>query len=664
MANIQTLLVANRGEIALRIMRTARQLGMQVVAVYSDADAKAPHVAFADTAVRIGPAPVGESYLNAEAVLAAAKRSGADAIHPGYGFLSENAAFAQAVAAAGLVFIGPSAHAIEVMGDKARAKRAMIEAGVPCIPGYEGEDQDPARFSQAAKAIGFPVMVKAAAGGGGRGMRRVDRDTDLAPALALARSEAENAFGSGELILEKLVERPRHVEIQVFADAQGHTIHLGERDCSVQRRHQKVFEEAPCPVMTPELRAAMGAAAIQAAQAVDYLGAGTVEFLLDAEQNFYFLEMNTRLQVEHPVTEMVTGLDLVALQLRVAEGAPLGLAQEDVALQGHAIEARLYAEDPAQDFQPATGPIAYWQAPAGEGVRCDDGIATGGEVSPYFDAMVAKILAWGETREIALRRLAGAIERTTLFGVPTNQAFLADAITRSDFAEGAATTAFIAENWSETGVDTVLPSSADSAIAAVLLRVSGRDQARSASLDIPDELLDWSSSLPRPSIADFGAGTLQVVPHGDGVYEVRGPDSDHRVVLRDGAPGEVRLSVDDTPRLVVWRPDGPGRVFLQAGARAFAFENRAALLESGSAEAGSGDLVAAMHGVLIALSAKPGDLVKPGDTLAVLEAMKMQHQLTAEVAGVVKTVAAQEGAQLAAGDLILTIDTEADDAGS
>ena len=417
-------------------------------------------------------------------------------------------------------------------------------------------------------------------------------------------------------------------------------------------------------MMTPELRQAMGEAAVQAAQAVTYRGAGTVEFLLDSDRNFYFLEMNTRLQVEHPVTEMVTGLDLVALQLKVAQGEPLGLTQEQVKLSGHAIEARLYAEDPAQDFQPATGPIALWQAPSGDGVRCDDGIATGGEVSPYYDAMVAKILAWGETREEALHRLAGAIEGTTLFGVATNQAFLAQALGRPDFAKGEATTAFIAENWSDPGAFAVSPTTGLSAIAAVFLHVLCCDAAQSEALDLPTELLDWSSSLPRPSIVDFGAGSLQVIPAGGKVYEVRGPDAVHRVELRDRGMGKVRLDVDGVPQKVVWHADGPDRLYLQSAAQAFTFENRAGLLETGADAAGGGDIVAAMHGVLIELSAQPGDRVEAGDRLAVLEAMKMQHQLTAEVGGVVREVLAREGAQLAAGELILTIDKEADNAGS
>ncbi|NQV93968.1 MAG: ATP-grasp domain-containing protein, partial [Sphingomonadales bacterium] len=393
MTRINTLLIANRGEIACRIMRTAKAQGIRTVAVYSDADAHAPHVKMADDSVHIGPAPVNLSYLLVDNIIQAAKDTGADAIHPGYGFLSENAAFSKACADANIIFVGPPEKAIDVMGDKARSKRAMIAAGVPCVPGYQGNDQaDDVLISEAGK-IGVPLMVKAAAGGGGRGMRLVHDLDDVANAIKLARSEAENAFGNGELILEKAIIKPRHVEIQVFADSHGNTIHLGERDCSVQRRHQKVIEEAPCPVMTPILREQMGAAAVEAAKAVDYVGAGTVEFLLDQSGGFYFLEMNTRLQVEHPVTEEVTGLDLVALQLKVASGDLLGLEQQDIMLNGHAIEVRLYAEDPADDFLPSTGPIYLWQP--SDLSRVDSGIETGGEVSPFYDSMVAKIITHG-----------------------------------------------------------------------------------------------------------------------------------------------------------------------------------------------------------------------------------------------------------------------------
>ena len=380
MTNFDSILVANRGEIAVRVIRSAQQQGYRAIAVYSEADAEAPHVLMADEAVLIGPAPVKDSYLDPDRILEAARKTGAQAIHPGYGFLSENAAFSQACADAGIVFIGPTPEAIDIMGNKAASKRRMLEANVPCIPGYQAEDQSDDTLIAAAREIGAPIMVKAAAGGGGRGMRLVENLDDIQVAIESARSEAETAFGSGELILEKAVIRPRHVEIQVFGDQQGNVIHLGERDCSVQRRHQKVVEESPCPVMTPELREAMGRAAVNAAASIDYVGAGTVEFLLDDDGNFYFLEMNTRLQVEHPVTEMVTGQDLVALQFHVAQGYPLPIAQEDISLDGHAIEVRLYAEDTTNDFLPATGVARVWQPPSGEGIRVDHGLLQGQEV--------------------------------------------------------------------------------------------------------------------------------------------------------------------------------------------------------------------------------------------------------------------------------------------
>ncbi|MBT7667423.1 MAG: ATP-grasp domain-containing protein, partial [Rhodospirillaceae bacterium] len=393
------VLIANRGEIACRIMRTSHAMGYRTVAVYSEADGDAPHVQLADQAVCIGPAPVAESYLNVSAILAAAARTGADAVHPGYGFLAENAAFAQACADAGLTFIGPSPKAIDLMGNKRLAKLRMADADVPCVPGYSGADQDDGVLTAEGESIGFPLMVKAASGGGGRGMRLVENAADLPAAITGARSEAENAFGSGELILEKAVIEPRHVEIQVFADSRGNCVHLGERDCSIQRRHQKVVEEAPSPAVGPELRAAMGAAAVAAAQAINYQGAGTVEFLLGADGSFFFLEMNTRLQVEHPVTEMITGLDLVEWQLRVAAGEPLPLDQNGITYDGHAIEVRLYAEDPYADFLPQTGTVVAWR-PSPD-VRVDTGIVEGQEISPFYDPMVAKVIAHGGDREEA-----------------------------------------------------------------------------------------------------------------------------------------------------------------------------------------------------------------------------------------------------------------------
>ena len=462
------------------------------MAVYSDADASAPHVQLADDAVRIGPGPVGESYLVPELILQAAASSGAESIHPGYGFLSENAAFAEAVESAGLVFIGPTREAIDVMGNKAESKRRMIEAGVPCVPGYEGHDQSDKTLLAEGLKIDLPLMVKAAAGGGGRGMRLVHDQADLANAIKLARAEAEGAFGSGELILEKAIIKPRHVEIQVFADTMGNTVHLGERDCSVQRRHQKVVEEAPCPVMTPELREKMGQSAIDAAKSVNYRGAGTVEFLLDDSGFFYFLEMNTRLQVEHPVTELITGLDLVALQISVAQGEPLGLSQADITLEGHAIEVRLYTEDPSQDFLPASGPVDLWVPAPGVGVRIDDGISSGQAISPFYDPMVAKIIGYGPTRETARLRLIGALKETVLFGTPNNKDFLIQCLEKQSFIDGAATTAFIAEEFSEADLAVAPVSFSDSAVAATLDLWLENKAYFQHSLLVSCELKNWT----------------------------------------------------------------------------------------------------------------------------------------------------------------------------
>ncbi|HZX16921.1 MAG TPA: acetyl-CoA carboxylase biotin carboxylase subunit, partial [Pseudomonas sp.] len=419
------ILIANRGEIACRVMRTAQDLGYRTVAVYSEADADARHVQQADEAVCIGPAQVNQSYLLIANIIDAAQKTGADAIHPGYGFLSENADFARACEAAGIVFIGPTVEAIHLMGSKRLSKIAMLEAGVPCIPGYEGAAQDDETLSREAGRIGYPLMIKASAGGGGRGMRLVHESGELLAQIRTARSEAQNAFGSGELILERAVIQPRHVEIQVFGDQHGSIVYLGERDCSVQRRHQKVVEEAPCPVMTPELRQAMGEAAVKAAASVNYVGAGTVEFLLDQSGEFFFLEMNTRLQVEHPVTELITGQDLVAWQIRVAEGQPLPLKQDEIRLTGHAMEVRLYAEDATQNFLPQTGTALRWEPALREGIRIDHGLVEGQAITPFYDPMLAKVIAYGATREEARRKLVRAVEDCVLLGVNGNQRFLA-----------------------------------------------------------------------------------------------------------------------------------------------------------------------------------------------------------------------------------------------
>jgi geranyl-CoA carboxylase alpha subunit len=654
---ISALLVANRGEIALRIMRTAREEGIITIAVYSEADAAAPHVVFADEAVCIGPPPVTESYLCGDKVIQAALDKGADAIHPGYGFLSENSAFAQQVAEAGLLFVGPPVNAIDVMGDKARSKRRMIEAGVPCVPGYEGEDQDAARFTAAAGDIGFPVMVKAVAGGGGRGMRLVSAQEDLEDALRLARSEAENAFGSGELILEKAIVRPRHVEIQVFADDHGNVIHLGERDCSVQRRHQKVVEEAPCPVMTAELREAMGTAAVEAARAVEYRGAGTVEFLLDEAGRFYFLEMNTRLQVEHPVTELVTGLDLVALQLAVAEGRPLGIDQASVRIEGHAIEVRLYAEDPEQDFLPSTGPVYHWSEPPG--IRTDAGVASGGEVSPFYDSMVAKVIAYGSNRDEARRKLIHGLGHTALFGTASNRDFLIDVLEQPVFADGQATTAFIEEVYGDSGWKPEPVKPAELAAVGLIEHTLGQ-RAAVAEAPVSQELLDWSSARDLETILRYqldGADhRVSVRPADGGGYRVLVDDVELTARLNQIESDHAKLTIDGGGcDLKFWRHPH-GRLYVALSERSFSVIEAAALAADEEVAGGDGLIKAPMHGQLLEILVSEGDRVEIGDKLAVLEAMKMQHEILAEVAGTVVSVVAEAGTQIAADERILEIE--------
>ncbi|AAV93894.1 biotin/lipoyl-binding protein [Ruegeria pomeroyi] len=657
MMRFDTLLIANRGEIAVRIIRTAREMGLRTVAVYTTADAGAPHVALADHAVWIGEGPVGDSYLNADRILDAARQSGAGAIHPGYGFLSENAGFARAVAAAGLVFVGPDAAAIEAMGNKAEAKRLMLAAGVPCVPGYQGADQSDAALTREAEQIGYPLMVKAAAGGGGRGMRLVEGPGALSEALARARAEALGAFGSDELILERAVVEPRHVEFQVFGDAHGAVIHLGERDCSVQRRHQKVIEEAPCPVMTPELRDAMGAAAVAAARAVDYRGAGTVEFLLDASGGFYFLEMNTRLQVEHPVTEMVTGLDLVALQLQVAQGDPLPLTQDDLRIDGHAIEVRLYAEDPAAGFLPAIGPVLRWRPAAGAGLRVDAGIAQGQQIAPHYDPMLAKIIAHGPSRTVALARLARAVADTVLLGTATNSAFLADLLALPEFAEGQATTGLLARSYPE-GYGAGAPDPRAVALMVAVLMQHDRDTALAAAGPIPPELLGWSSApvLPRSLRVETGGQvfdcTAGAVPGG---WRIGVADAQFEIALVHREDGlRARLGGETHDLLAHVSGD---TVHMASGAQRLSLRRQ----RPGAPDAealGGGRVTAPMPGLVQAVSVSEGAEVAKGQTLAVLEAMKMQHQITAPVAGRVARQHVAPGAQLAAGDVMFEIEEE------
>lgn len=659
MSRFNSILVANRGEIALRVIKTARKLGYRTVAVYSEADAGSPHVRLADDAVCVGPAPVGESYLVAGNILEAARKSGAQAIHPGYGFLSENAAFSKACEENGLVFIGPTPDAIDLMGNKAAAKRRMIEAGVPCVPGYQGQDQSDAVLIAEAEKIGFPLMVKAAAGGGGRGMRLVHAAGDLATAISSARSEALNAFGSDELILEKAIVRPRHVELQVFADEFGNALYLGERDCSVQRRHQKVIEEAPCPVMTADLRDRMGKAAVDAATSINYRGAGTVEFMLDTSGEFYFLEMNTRLQVEHPVTEMITGLDLVEMQIRVAQGEALELEQSDVSLNGHAIEARLYAEDPAQGFLPVTGHIDLWQPAEGEGVRVDAGIETGLDISPYYDPMIAKVIAWGSNRETARNRLIDALNRTRLFGTKTNKRFLVDILEKQTFADGAATTAFIAEEFADGDIAAAELSPREAVIAAVLLYEAERTAANAASLGVNPELLNWGSSgrlvTPYSFSSDARRVDVEVSTNALGQYDARCDGETFAVLVLDIGKSEARLAINDRRFEIGYHSPAAGHIHFELDGRAHSVRNEFAFSRTENDEVGGGRVTAPMHGTLLEIVVAQGARVEKGDRLAVLEAMKMQHELLAEISGSVAEIHARAGTQIAADDVILII---------
>ena len=668
MNNFNSILIANRGEIACRVIRTAKQLGYRTIAVYSDADAGAPHVQLADDAVRIGPGPVGESYLVPELILQAAASSGAESIHPGYGFLSENAAFAEAVESAGLVFIGPTREAIDVMGNKAESKRRMIEAGVPCVPGYEGHDQSDDVLLAEGLKIDLPLMVKAAAGGGGRGMRLVHDQADLANAIKLARAEAEGAFGSGELILEKAIIKPRHVEIQVFADTMGNTVHLGERDCSVQRRHQKVVEEAPCPVMTPELREKMGQSAIDAAKSVNYRGAGTVEFLLDDSGFFYFLEMNTRLQVEHPVTELITGLDLVALQITVAQDEPLGLSQDDINLEGHAIEVRLYTEDPSQDFLPASGPVDLWAPASGVGVRVDGGISTGQAISPFYDPMVAKVIGYGPTREAARLRLIGALKETILFGTPNNKDFLIQCLEKQSFIDGAATTAFIAEEFSDAELEIQSVSFPDSAVAATLELCLENKEHFQKSLLVSSQLQNWTIASAMVSRKQYqfddtihdlsispvnsSRDTYQIsdsTAEQTAVVQVLSMQANSAVVLLDG----VKLVAQ-----FMWLKRGQMHGSIQ-GRGAF-FKDLIILDGAMDETVGGGRVIAPMHGLLLEVLVKPGDQVTKGQTLAVLEAMKMHYEIQAEIDGTVAELTAVAGKQVAADDVLIEINESED----
>lgn len=654
-----TILIANRGEIACRVIRTARRMGIRCVAVYSDADRDALHVAMADEAYRIGPAPARESYLRAEKIIEAAQAAGAEAIHPGYGFLSENASFAEACAAAGIAFIGPPASAIRAMGGKSEAKALMERAGVPLVPGYHGEDQDAALLAREAEAIGFPVLIKASAGGGGKGMKSAAGAAEFADALASAKREAMASFGDDRVLLERHLQRPRHVEIQVFADAKGNCVYLFERDCSTQRRHQKVIEEAPAPRFSADTRRRMGEAAVAAAKAVGYVGAGTVEFLFEpATGNFYFMEMNTRLQVEHPVTEMVTGLDLVEWQLRVASGEALPRRQDELAINGHSIEVRLYAEDPSRDFLPQTGRLDVLEFPPGEEtLRIETGVRGGDAISIYYDPMIAKIVAWGADRHAAAARLRRALAETRIVGLTTNLPFLSTALAHPAFLAGDIHTGFIDERLAQLAPPPRPASAQTLALATLgllLNRASEAEQHNTADPHSPwGQGGGWRMNLPGHETvrlqdpAATGERAVEVSYRADGMrlttdgsaFDVTGRLSGDRLEAElSGRRMNVRwYRFDDTIAVI------------GDGLQAQEFRLHDPIAEAGAApEHGSG-MRSPMPGRIIALLAEPGDAVAAGQALVILEAMKMEHTIRAPLAGTVKGFRYRTGEQVEEG---------------
>jgi len=646
-----SVLIANRGEIACRVIRTATRLGLRSIAVYSDADADALHVRMADEAHHLGPAPAAQSYLAIDKLITAARSSGAECIHPGYGFLAENAAFAEACRAAGVVFVGPPPDAIRAMGQKDRAKALMQRAGVPVVPGYHGERQERGFLKQKAYETGYPVLIKAVAGGGGRGMRRVDRHANFDEALNACMREAQSAFGDPRVLIEKYIAGPRHIELQVFADRHGHIIHLGERDCSLQRRHQKVIEEAPAPGMSADLRAQMGDAAVAAARAVGYEGAGTVEFIADGQggalkaDGFWFMEMNTRLQVEHPVTESVTGLDLVEWQLRVAAGEKLPLAQHQVTFTGHAVEARLYAEDPERGFLPSTGRLIALHFPQGPGLRIDSGVAAGDGVTPYYDPMLAKLVAHGSTRNEALDILANALDTTVVAGPCSNAPFLAALARAAGFRRGNFDTGFIDDNLDILGISPGLDCAAAAFGARELLR---RENARIAAAiaaqepEAPPSPWDASDAFQFSGSRRLG---LPLIANGETVVaQIVCGSVEPTVMIEGEQPAADAVAIVTGDAVYVLRRGRQTRVSL----RDFVLD------EVG--DGGGGGLVRApMHGKVLAVLVEEGARVTRGQRLAVVEAMKMEHTLTAPIDGVVAEIAVAADTQVTEGARIMMI---------
>ncbi|AKX52348.1 acetyl/propionyl/methylcrotonyl-CoA carboxylase subunit alpha [Thiopseudomonas alkaliphila] len=645
--HIDTLLIANRGEIACRIMKTANAQGLKTVAVHSEIDRDARHARMADIRYNLGGAKPADSYLLIDKIIEAAKATGAQAIHPGYGFLAENSDFAQAIEDAGLIFLGPPASAIIAMGSKSAAKSLMEEAGVPLVPGFHGDEQDYETFRAASERIGYPVLLKATAGGGGKGMKVVEKESELKEALESAQREAKSAFGDPKMLVEKYVLKPRHVEIQIFADMHGNCVYLNERDCSIQRRHQKVVEEAPAPGLTPELRQAMGEAAVKAAQAIGYVGAGTVEFLLDARGEFFFMEMNTRLQVEHPITELITGQDLVAWQIRIARGEALPLTQAQIPLNGHAIEVRLYAEDPDNDFLPATGTLNLYREPAaGEGRRVDSGIEEGDSISPFYDPMIGKLIAWGENREEARQRLLSMLAETRISGVRTNLAFLSRILAHPAFAAAELDTDFIPRHEQDLFIT---PSELPNEFWQLAGKAWALTQADRVRHDDPTSpwatASGWRSAQPQRYVLNLQTGEQQ-----------------QKVVVTDAELANASIAGD---QLVLEQAGIRQRfpalrvnhtLYLEWRGELHAITEVDFIAQAAAGSQQQGGLTAPMNGSIVRVLVEPGQAVEEGATLVVLEAMKMEHSIRAPHAGTVQNIFCAEGDMVTDGMVLVELD--------
>lgn len=640
------ILIANRAEIALRVIRTAKRMGFATVAIYSDIDVSAQHVLAADEAYCIGGAEPSDSYLNIENIIAAALAVGADAIHPGYGFLAENSEFAQACIKAGLVFIGPSATVMSAMGDKAHAKQIMRAAGVPCVPGYDGDNQEAQFLLQQAEAISYPIMIKAVAGGGGRGMRVVNSASEFADTLTLAKSESRSAFGDDRVILERAIQNPRHIEIQILSDRYGNAVHLGERDCSIQRRHQKIIEEAPAPFLSAELRSRMGATAVKAVQEIKYEGAGTLEFLLDTNTgDYYFMEMNTRLQVEHPITEAITGVDLVEQQINIAFGKPLELTQKDIQLTGHAIEVRLCAEDTANNFMPQSGEVLYWQEP--ELARVESAVSTGSEISPYYDSMFAKIITCGKDRDEARLKMEYALENTIIFGLATNRAFLKHCIKNKNWVAGGSSTSFIGDNLADLLPNRGVPLPV-MAIAAVLRCYKPAVEYR-LPRTIPVKVTLNSKQLDQALVAQ-----LTWDRSNEYLVDVEGSSFTINILGIHGC--RVRLALEDKEYVLPYLLAGD-KVFLRWEENDYLLFDENAMLAADTATAESSGFIKAPSSCkVVAVKAKIGDKVIKGQLLLTTEAMKMEQQYVAPFDGIVKDIAVMAGQSADAEQLLVSIE--------